>query len=193
MFPQKRDFLRLATLFEGGLAGVAFAIGWLVDVAPLGRVTVDPAAIIIGMTATAPLLAAFALSYAYPTPGLRQIKDFLQSTLGPLLATCRWHELLYLALLAGFAEEILFRGVLQVWLERDWGWLGGLVFSNMIFALAHWITPLYGVLAGVTGAYLGWALDFSGERNLLVPIVIHALYDFIAFLAVARSVRSAQG
>jgi membrane protease YdiL (CAAX protease family) len=97
--------------------------------------------------------------------------------------------LLYLGLLAGVSEEILFRGFLQPWFEREWGWAGGIVFSNLIFALVHWVTPLYALLAGLTGAYLGVSLDITGERNLLVPILIHAVYDFMAFLAVAQTFR----
>lgn len=59
-----------------------------------------------------------------------------------------------------------------------------------MFALVHWISPLYALLAGLTGIYLGFALDVGGERNLLVPILIHSLYDIVAFLAVAASYRA---
>lgn len=88
--------------------------------------------------------------------------------------------------LAGATEEIFFRGMLQPFFEQDWGLLGGLLFSNMVFALIHWITPLYGILAGLCGLYLGWSMDMTGERMLLIPIVIHSLYDFLAFNLLAR-------
>ena len=42
-------------------------------------------------------------------------------------------------------------------------------------------------MAGLAGLYLGLALDIGGERNLVPPILIHALYDFLAFMVVARS------
>jgi membrane protease YdiL (CAAX protease family) len=101
--------------------------------------------------------------------------------------------LLYLSLLAGFTEEVLFRGLLQPLLESRWGWSVGIVLSNVCFAMAHFITPLYAILAGLTGLYLGFAMDFGGERNLLNPIVIHAAYDFLAFLAVVQSYRAERG
>lgn len=186
-FPRKAQFLRIATAFEGGLVLIAYAIGWMTDIDPLAHFRIDSGAIAAAIPGTLLLYALFALSYSHPTAGLRDIKRFLVEKLGPLLASCRWYELLYLGLLAGGAEEILFRGVLQPWLERDWGWLGGLVFSNLMFALAHWVTPLYGVLAGLTGAYLGLSMDWGEERNLLIPMLIHALYDFLAFLAVAKT------
>jgi hypothetical protein len=187
--PTKAQFLTLATWFEGGLIVVAYFLGWLLAVDPSTHLAPTPAALLYGVLGTLPLYLLFAVSYRFPAAGLQDIKRFLVEKLGPLLGACRWPELLYLGFLAGVSEEILFRGFLQPWLERDWGWLGGLVFSNLIFALVHWVTPLYALLAGLTGAYLGLALDFGGERNLLVPILIHSLYDFLAFLAVAATYR----
>ena len=185
----KRQFFWLATWFEGGLVLLAYGLGWLASMDPLESFVPDPLALAYGLLGTAPLYLFFALGYQFPVAGLREIKEFLVERLGPLLCQCRWWELLYLGCLAGVTEEILFRGFVQPWLERDWGWIGGLVFSNMIFALLHWVTPLYALLAGLTGAYLGLAMDAGESRNLAVPIVIHAVYDFLAFLAVAQLYR----
>jgi hypothetical protein len=66
----------------------------------------------------------------------------------------------------------------------------GLVGCNIIFGLAHAITPLYAVLATLVGIYLSLSLDYGGDRNLLVPIVIHGLYDFLAFVALMRAYRA---
>jgi membrane protease YdiL (CAAX protease family) len=191
--PPKLRLLGLATWFEGGLILIAYALGWMLSIDPLSHLKFKPMSFIWGILATTPLYALFAASYCFPKGGMKDIKQFLVDKLGPFISEYGWGALLYLSILAGVSEEILFRGFLQPWLERDWGWLGGLVFSNMIFALVHWVTPLYALLAGLTGAYLGLALDFGGERNLLTPIVIHALYDFSAFLAVARTYRLQQG
>lgn len=189
--PTKTQFLRLATWFEGALIVVAYALGWMASVDPLAHLALSPEALFFGVIGTLPLYLLFVVSYHRPQGGMQEIKQFLVEKLGPLLARCGWPDLLYLGFLAGISEEILFRGLLQPWLERDWGWIGGLVFSNLIFALVHWVTPLYAALAGLTGVYLALALDFGGERNLLVPILIHACYDFLAFLAVAESYRRA--
>ncbi len=88
---------------------------------------------------------------------------------------------------AGISEELLFRGVLQPWLELKWGIPLGLIFSNMIFGFLHWVTPMYALIAGAVGIYLGLMLNVGGERNLLTPIAIHTIYDYMAFLVVARS------
>jgi len=37
---------------------------------------------------------------------------------------------------------------------------------------------------------LGLALDIGGDRNLLTPIIIHGLSDFLAFLALMRRYRA---
>lgn len=189
--PASRNrFLLLATLFEGGLLGLAFLLGWLLEIDPVAHWTVDRVAIAWGLVGTIPLYALFVASYRARSGGLQQIRELLLERLGPFLNACDTLDLLYLGLLAGVTEEVLFRGFLQPWFETDWGWLGGLVFSNLVFALAHWVTPLYGLLAGLTGAYLGWSLDVSGDRNLVVPVLIHGVYDVLAFMAVARSYRA---
>ncbi len=114
----------------------------------------------------------------------------LFETLGPGLHRYHWTDLLILASIAGLSEELLFRGVIQPWIESSWGMTAGLVGSNIIFGLAHAVTPLYAVLATLVGIYLSLSLDYGGDRNLLVPIVIHGLYDFLAFIALMRAYRA---
>lgn len=182
-------FLRLATWCEGAALLIALALAWALNIAPLESLSLSPSVIAWAALGTLPPYLVFVVAYREPGGQMRLIKDFLVEHLGPPLSACSRAELIYVAALAGIGEELLFRGVLQIWLERHWGWLGGLVFSNMLFALLHWVTPLYGLLAGITGIYLGWWLDATGERNLAVPMLIHGTYDFLAFLAVAESFR----
>ncbi len=189
----RTTFLKVATYFEGSLVMVAYLLGWIMDVNPLANLSLRPEALFWGLAGTVPLYFYFLFSYHLPYGELRTIKRFLIDRMGPLLDGCHWSELLYLGLLAGFTEETLFRGLLQPLLESRWGWSAGIILSNVLFALAHSITPLYALLAGLTGVYLGLAMDIGGERNLLNPMIIHAAYDFLAFLAVVRSYRSEHG
>jgi membrane protease YdiL (CAAX protease family) len=121
---------------------------------------------------------------------VKRIQRFLQEALAPPLAACRWYDLILLAAMAGIAEEALFRGLLQIWIEQ-WArsQIGGLIGSNILFGLAHSVSMTYAGLAGVMGVYLGWLFDATGERNLLTPIITHALYDYLAFLVVVRTYR----
>lgn len=185
----KHQFLKLAALFEGALVVLAIGLGWLVKVNPFQWLTFDFDALGVGIMGTLPLLLVFGWSYRLPVPQLRQIKRLLIDTLGPYLSACRWYELVFVALLAGFCEEILFRGVLQPWMESLWGYWPALLVSNLVFGLAHSVTPLYTLLATATGIYLGWMLDVGGHRNLLVPMIIHTLYDFVAFVMVVKMYR----
>jgi membrane protease YdiL (CAAX protease family) len=88
------------------------------------------------------------------------------------------------AALAGIGEEALFRGVVQsALLGRLPGWAAVLV-TAAAFGAAHALTLTYAVLAALVGAYLGWLHLASG--NLLVPILAHALYDFVALRLLLR-------
>jgi membrane protease YdiL (CAAX protease family) len=134
----------------------------------------------------------FMASYRFPLGPLWPIKQFLIKTLGPYLDICRWYDLLLIALLAGVCEELFFRGFLQPWIESISGPMAGLIGSNLVFALAHFITQTYALLAGLMGIYLGLLLDASGQRNLLTPILAHTIYDFFAFVVVVRTFRLEQ-
>lgn len=176
---KRRDFVAAAVLFEGGLIGIAVVLGWWFEVAPLARLSWNVAAVGWALGATIPMFALFLVMSRYPVGPLRRIKQFLFEALGPSLLACRWYDLLLVAALAGIGEELLFRGVLQPLMNIFW--------SNLVFGLAHFITPTYFVLAGLLGAYLGWLLECSG--NILAPVIAHGLYDFLAFLAVACELR----
>lgn len=187
--PGPENFFSFACYFEGSLAVLAVLIGWVADVAPFESLHFSEQALGLGLAATLPLMVLFTTMNHLPVESLQAIRRLLLETLGPALQRYHWADLLILALVAGISEELLFRGVLQPWLERVWSAQFGLVVSNMVFGLVHAVTPLYALLAALIGAYLGWMLDYGGERNLLTPIVIHAAYDFFAFLMLVRTYR----
>jgi hypothetical protein len=177
------DFLSVALLFEGSLIGMAGLVGWWFGVDPLAGFAWELRGLGWGLAGTLPMLALFLLGYRYPVGPLRRIRQFLLDALGPSLIVCRWYDLLLVAAVAGLSEELLFRGVLHPLLGPLW--------SNVLFGLVHFITPAYALLAGLLGGYLGWMLSASG--NLLAPAIAHGLYDFLAFLVVARECRLAAG
>jgi CAAX protease family protein len=187
---ERSQLLKLAFYFEGGLAGLALLLGWITDIQPLASLRLTGTAIGVGILGTIPLFFLFLLFFQYPVGALHPIKRMLIDVLGPLLSACRWHELLLLAALAGLSEEMLFRGFLQPWIELKAGAVASLFGSNLLFGLAHMVTPLYALLAGVIGVYLGLLFDAGEQRNLLTPVIIHGLYDYLAFLVVVRTFRT---
>jgi hypothetical protein len=107
-----------------------------------------------------------------------------------VLASRSAAELALIATLAGLAEETLFRGVVQVGLTRVLPAAGALMVASAAFGLAHFVTRTYAVLAAIAGLYLGALYLLQG--NLLVPIVAHALYDFVALMYLVRRYRASQ-
>ena len=98
-------------------------------------------------------------------------------------------ELAVIAALAGIGEEMLFRGVIQAVVAQQIGgprgmWWGLLV-AAALFGLLHPVTPTYAVLAALIGLYLGWLWLAWG--NLLLPIITHGSYDFLALWYLLRA------
>lgn len=186
-------FFKSACLFEASLLIVALVLGWLTGINPFADLRYSQAAVFYGIAGTVPLFLLFLLLQQTSHEAVVNIRRMLLNMLAPGLQDCHWADLFVLAAIAGISEEMLFRGVLQPWLENIWGMTAGLIGSNLVFGLVHAITPLYAVLATLVGVYLGWAMDFGGERNLLTPILIHSLYDFLAFVMIMRSFRAGTG
>ncbi|ASF46091.1 CPBP family intramembrane glutamic endopeptidase [Methylovulum psychrotolerans] len=184
------NFFKKACYFEASLILVAMLLGWIAHLNPFANIHFTFGSLLYGGVGTLPLFMMFLAMEKVQGHSVAQIRQFLLRTLGPSLHRYDWVGLLVLAAVAGISEEILFRGVIQPWLEVSWGLTAGLLLSNVLFGLVHSVTPLYSVLAGLVGIYLGVMMDIQGDRNLLTPIIIHALYDFLAFLALMRAYRS---
>ena len=185
-------FFKNACLFEASLVLVAVVIGWMAGINPFANLHYSETAVFYGLVGTVPLYLLFLLFQQMQAEPVAKIRQMLLQTLAPGLARCSWADLWVLAAIAGISEEVLFRGVLQPFMESAWGMQAGLIGSNLLFGLVHAITPLYTLLAALVGIYLALSMDFGGERNLLTPILIHGLYDFLAFLAIARNFRQMQ-
>lgn len=185
------QFLVGAGLFEGGLLLVAFALGWLVGVHPTAELHWSLKDFGFGLLATVPMLLLFAASWLSSSKGLQQIREFLRDTIGPFLDRCRLIDILFLALLAGVCEEVLFRGLLYQFVKA-WNPSLAIIITNVLFGLAHAITPLYAWLAGFIGLYLTALMTVDSTPNLLIPMTAHAAYDFVAFLAVLWDYRRHQ-
>lgn len=94
-------------------------------------------------------------------------------------------QLLYLliatAIVPGFMEEVLFRGILFRWIEEFGGTWAGLVFSSLAFGFAHYSNPNSTVVACLwialeSGVLLGGAYILT--RSLWMPIGLHAAWNF---------------
>ena len=188
-FLKDHSFFSSACFFEAALIPLAIFLGSIGSINPFSNIFFTETALANGVIGTIPLILIFLAFEQIQAKSVGNIRRLLLETLGPGLLDRHWTDLLILALIAGIAEELLFRGVIQPWIEQFWGVTAGLVISNCIFGLVHAVTPLYALLAGLVGIYLGLSLNYGTEKNLLVPIIIHGLYDFLAFVALIRMYR----
>jgi hypothetical protein len=108
-------------------------------------------------------------------PAYRQSADsYLELVIKPLL----WWDLIWLGLLPGLSEELLFRGVMLPALGLDFS---AVIFSSVVFGVLHLSNPSqwpYVVWATIVGLALGYSALVSG--NLLVPIVAHILTNLVS-------------
>ena len=183
-------FFKTACWFEASLIGVAWLLAWIAGINPLALLYFSETAIAIGVLGTVPLFLLFLALQQLPQKSLLDIKDLLLKTLAANLYTRHWSDLLWLSCIAGVSEELLFRGVIQPWITAAWGLTAGLWGCNIIFGLVHAITPMYTLLVVIVGMYLSLAMTVAGENNLLIPIIIHSLYDFLALFALMRTYRA---
>lgn len=182
------QFLTGAAIFEGLLLLAAFLGGVLVGESPTRHLYWSGEDFSLGLLATGPMLLVLAACFLTRAPGLMAIRVFLRDTLGPFLDRCRVVDLLFLALLAGVCEEILFRGLIYFSI-RDWNPALAVILCNLLFGAAHAITPLYALLAAFLGLYLTALVAADSSPNLLIPITTHTAYDLIGFLIVVRDYR----
>ncbi|MDC9728399.1 MAG: type II CAAX endopeptidase family protein [Methyloprofundus sp.] len=187
-----KKFFKTALYFESSLILVAIVLGAIAQINPFEFINFNERALVNGIMGTLPLCVIFLALNHIKTDALLKIRKILHDTLGASLEDLHWTDLFVLAAVAGISEEILFRGVIQPWLENSWGIVAGLIISSVLFGLVHAVTLLYFILAGSISLYLGMYLDYENTRNLLTPIIIHGLYDFFAFMVILHSYRLEQ-
>jgi hypothetical protein len=108
-------------------------------------------------------------------PAYRRSADmYLELVIRPLV----WPDLIWLGLLPGLSEELLFRGVMLPALGLD---LTAVIISSLLFGVLHlsgvgqW--P-YVVWATIVGLALAYSALITG--NLFVPIVAHVITNLVS-------------
>jgi membrane protease YdiL (CAAX protease family) len=189
-----------AALFEASLAFLAVLLGWMLSQSPMETLRLNFHAILLGILAVLPLLGLLLACRWLPWRLVREVCRVLDDLIVPMFKNCTWVEVAAISLLAGLGEELLFRGVFQSamveWsgdflphspagaMVGDWV---AIVSVAVLFGLLHAVNAAYAVLAALMGLYLGWLWTATG--NLAVPIVAHAVYDFLALEYILRGRR----
>lgn len=180
---EREQFLTKSGGFMLGLCCLSLFLAQWIGLTPLSSIHWSLRDLGIGVAGAGAMLATFSF--------LNTTWNDAERLLGASLATCRWYDLLILAVIVGIVEELLFRGVLEPWVAR----LHPLVafFSvNLLFGMLHAVSVTYAVAATLLGCALSGLAHWPGEFNLLRPMVAHAVYDFVGFIWLASSYRQSQ-
>ena len=181
-----RRFL-LICLFEAALGVVAWLVGLLVGYSPLATLYWSWESLLWGGLGTAPLIGGLLwLERAQATPFVK-VRRVVEEIVVPMFCDFALWQLAIVALLAGAGEEILFRGLIQGGLVSLLNFFNlpastllALFLASLSFGLLHPLTKTYALLCMLAGLYLGGVWLWSD--NLVVPILIHAFYDFFALV-----------
>ena len=176
---------------EGGMAVFAIIVGYFLGIPPAGTLSLTLEGGAVGILATIPMLAFYVVLSRLRYLPFLQIRRIVHNFVFFFFRNCSKLQIALICALAGIGEELFFRGLLQVGLEKYIGGQTGLIIailvSSLIFGLAHFITKTYAVLAFVIGVYLGLLFYFTG--NIMVPIITHAVYDYCVIKFLLRTPR----
>jgi membrane protease YdiL (CAAX protease family) len=181
----RRELLSKTLLVEGALALLAFFLGYWPGPDVEEHFFFSWSAVVYGCLGAVPPLLILLLIDRFPIGPLRKVKDISEEFLRPILRNCKWPDFFLLSALAGFCEELFFRGWMQPFFAQWMPNWGSNLLVGFFFACCHAITPAYFIIAWLISLYLGGILLWSD--NLLAPMVTHGVYDLIALFAVMYS------
>ncbi|NBC18684.1 MAG: CPBP family intramembrane metalloprotease [Bacteroidetes bacterium] len=180
---EHRHIVVLAIAVEGGLVLLAWGLGALLGVPAFQGWHLTGPAVAWGLLACGPMLAALALAVRSSWPPLVRLRRTMDE-FTDRLSRCTLLDLAVISALAGIGEEALFRGVMQTGLVPVVGLSGAIALTSVAFGLAHYLSLTYAAYAALVSVYLGALLVYTD--NLLVPVLAHAAYDFVALVYLTR-------
>lgn len=120
------------------------------------------------------ITALSGVTYRVWTPYRRSADYYLEMVLKPLALP----DLIWLGLLPGLSEELLFRGVMLPALGSD---ITAVIVSSLCFGILHFSGSQqwpYVIWATIVGMIFAYSALLTG--NLLVPIVAHIITNWIS-------------
>ncbi len=178
----------LVIFFESGLLLLAWLLASVFDLPGPYDIHLTWRGMLWGVAATVPPLGATIWSMRTSAASFVRMRAYVETNIVPLFDRCSPVHFALIAILAGLGEETLFRGVIQSGVAGLLGTVPAIVVTGVLFGLCHAITPLYALFAALIGIYLGSVYAATGE--LLAPVLIHALYDFIVLWMLVRGRRA---
>jgi membrane protease YdiL (CAAX protease family) len=146
----------------------------LLDTVSMLTVDLSGTALFTGLGLGLGITAASAAVYRLWADYRKSADYYLALVLKPLT----WFDLIWLGLLPGLSEELLFRGVMLPAIGLN---SFGVVISSLCFGVLHYSGSqqwAYVIWAAVVGGILGISALETG--NLLIPIVAHITTNLIS-------------
>ncbi len=184
--------VRLAAIGEGIL--IALSLVWLYGrgLPIVGELSITTLG--VAVLFTLPLIAVNGFLFLGPNGHRLQHpawQTFATRCIRPLCAELTPLPALAVATLAGLGEELAFRGVLLTELRPLLGDWGAVVVSGIAFGWVHFL-GLWRDFLPVVVVYCLFGIVLGAiyliTTNLILMVIIHALYDFVVICLVHRSV-----
>ncbi len=170
--PQHSDFYRLAWIFYLVLASVGVVwIGWSQGAIPLTlfvRTETWLGDAALGLLSGAGLIALWDLGKNFVS-AMRDLENELATQIGPLNSS----EVMALALISGFSEELFFRGAVQM----EWGWFWAAITFTFMHLGAGKIFRWWTLFAFLSAVVFGSLVLFRG--NILPAVIAHSVVNGI--------------
>lgn len=107
-----------------------------------------------------------------PGGSIEFLARVMRSATGVLFALL----LIFIGPVAGFAEEMFFRGYMQTRLRRRWSAWPAITVTAAAFGIMH-LDPFHSVFAFLVGLFLGWIAEKAG--TILPAIAAHVLNNSV--------------
>ncbi len=187
------DPFLVAAVFEAALIPLALVLAIPLGLQPWQAFRVSPGTLLLAVALTIPLIAALAVCARLGAVWFGEIDALVRPLIESLFRGRGVTGVVVVSVLAGIGEELLFRGVIQEAVSASVGAWPGLLVASVAFGLMHALSRAYFWLATAMGLYLG-AL-YQATDNLLLPVLVHGLYDAVAigYLLLASDRSAEQG
>ena len=123
---------------------------------------------------------ALQIGFSSPITELIPMPDSMKEIFENQLGGKSIYTFLLVVVAAPLFEELIFRGIILDGLLRRYTPLKSILFSAFLFGVIH-LNPWQFITAMILGTFAGWL--YYKTRNLTLPILMHAVNNFFAYLS----------
>ncbi|MCE1246404.1 MAG: CPBP family glutamic-type intramembrane protease [Firmicutes bacterium] len=167
---------KLVLIVEATLLAISFVWIFLRRIPVFENIKFDKGSIILGILMGGVVLASSGLFYLIDKFAFNlKMREMIEKMIYPIFSKVSFPDIIMMAVMSGIAEEVFFRGILM----KEFG----IIAASLIFGALHtsskdtWFMGFWSALAGVFFCIL-----YIKTGNLLVPIIAHAVNNFVGVM-----------